>query len=278
VLAARAGLLTKEQARDALAETAAIYGQRPGREWKSLQDTTNDPIVTPRRDLPWRTWQRSEDYYSEGQLLWLAVDTLIRELSAGQKSLDDFARVFFGIDSGKWESSYTYEFDDVVQTLKAVQPYNWKEFLRDRLESRTYEPLDGISRGGYELSYSNTPTDYTKRRESRGKLTDLTFSLGLVVGRENKLTDVRWGGPAYLAGLTVGTQIIAVDGKAYDSDRLKEIVKGTETKNAIIEFLVKNGDYYSTIRVDYHGGLRYPRLERITSMPARLDEILDPRK
>src|SRR5499427_4191869 len=177
VLAARAGLLTKEQARDALAETAAIYGQRPGREWKSLQDTTNDPIVTPRRDLPWRTWQRSEDYYSEGQLLWLAVDTLIRELSAGQKSLDDFARVFFGIDSGKWESSYTYEFDDVVQTLKTVQPYNWKEFLRDRLESRTYEPLDGISRGGYELSYSNTPTDYTKRRESRGKLTDLTFSL-----------------------------------------------------------------------------------------------------
>ena len=278
VLAARAGLLTKEQARDALAETAAIYGQRPGREWKSLQDTTNDPIVTPRRDLPWRTWQRSEDYYSEGQLLWLAVDTLIRELSAGQKSLDDFARAFFGVDSGKWESSYTYEFDDVVQTLKTVQPYNWKEFLRDRLESRTYEPLDGISRGGYELSYSNTPTDYTKRRESRGKLTDLTFSLGLVVGRENKLTDVRWGGPAYLAGLTVGTQIIAVDGKAYDSDRLKEIVKGTETKNAIIEFLVKNGDYYSTIRVDYHGGLRYPRLERITSMPARLDEILDPRK
>ena len=277
VLAARAGLLTKQQALDDLAETAARYGQRAGREWKSLQDTTNDPIVAMRRTIPWRSWQRSADYYSEGELVWLAVDTRLRELSAGQKSLDDFARSFFGIDSGGWVP-VTYTFDDVIQTLNTVQPYNWAEFLRGRLDTHTDVPLDGISRGGYTLVYSDTPSDYFKATETRRKITDLTFSLGLIVDKEHKLTDVQWGGPAYMAGLTVGSQIIAVDGVAYDGDRLKEIVKGTRTNNAAIELLVKNGDRYSTFRIDYHDGLRYPHLQRDANSSARLDEILEPRK
>jgi len=279
VLAARAGLWSKEHALDALAEVAAVYGHRAGREWKSLQDTTNDPIIAGRRPIPWRSWQRSEDYYSEGELVWLDVDTLIRERSGEQKSLDDFASVFFSVDNGKWKSSEPYTFDDVVNTLNALQPYDWANFLRTRLESHDSEaPLDGIARGGYRLVYSDTPSDYSKKREARRKLTDFTFSLGYVVGRENKLTDVQWGGPAYAAGLTVGTQIIAVDGLAYDGDRLRDVVKAAKTSHAPIELLVKNGDRYSTVRIDYHDGLRYPRLERDASAPARLDQILEPRK
>jgi predicted metalloprotease with PDZ domain len=277
VLAARAGLLSKEQALDALAETAAIYQQRPGREWKSLQDTTNDPIVAMRRMIPWRSWQRSEDYYSEGELLWFDADTLIRELSGGEKSLDDFARAFFGIGNGKWDP-VTYTFDDVVRTLDAVQPHNWADFLHRHLNSNSYSPLEGITRGGYKLIYSDTPSDYFKKMEKRRKLTDLTYSLGLIVDKENKLTGVLWGGPAHSAGLTVGTQIIAVDGVTYDSDRLKEIVSDAKKNSAPIELLVKNGDRYSTISIDYHEGLRYPHLERAVGVPARLDEILAPRK
>jgi predicted metalloprotease with PDZ domain len=186
VLAARAGLLTKEQALDALAGTAANVQLRPGREWKSLQDTTNDPIIAMRRAIPSRSWQRSEDYYLEGELVWLDVDTLIRELSDGKKSLDDFARGFFGIKSGQWVPE-TYDFDAVVETPNAVQPYNWTAFLHERLESQGAAPLDGIARGGYKLVYSDTPSDYFRKMETRRKATDLTFSLGLVVGRENKL-------------------------------------------------------------------------------------------
>jgi predicted metalloprotease with PDZ domain len=277
VLAARAGLLSKEQALDALAETAANYQRRPGREWKPLQDTANDPIIAMRRMIPWRSWQRSEDYYSEGELLWLDADTLIRELSGGEKSLDGFARAFFGIGNGKWDSM-TYTFGDVVKTLNAVQPHNWAEFLHERLYSNSYSPLEGITRGGYKLIYSDTPTDYFKKMEARRKLADLTFSLGLIVDKESKLIDVLWGGPAHSAGLTVGTQIIAIDGVAYESDRLKEIVNDAKKNSAPIEFLVKNGDRYSTISIDYHEGLRYPHLERDVSVPARLDEILAPRK
>jgi predicted metalloprotease with PDZ domain len=276
VLEARAGLLTKEQALDALAVTAANVQLRPGREWKSLQDTTNDPIIAMRRAIPSRSWQRSEDYYLEGELVWLDVDTSIRELSDGKKSLDDFARAFFGIKNGQWVPE-TYDLDSVVETLTAVQPYDWAAFLHDRLENHGAAPLDGIARGGYKLVYSDTPSDYFRKMETRRKATDLTFSLGLVVGRENKLTDVLWGGPAHAAGLTVGTQIIAVDGLAYDNDRLKDTVAAAKKSGAAIELLIKNGDRYSTVHIDFHEGLHYPHLERDANVPARLDQILSPR-
>jgi predicted metalloprotease with PDZ domain len=277
VLAARAGLWTKQQALDAIAATAAVYDHRVGREWRALEDTTNDPIAAMRRPLPWRSWERSEDYYSEGQLMWLDADTLIREKSGDRKSLDDFARLFFGVNNGSFVPS-TYQFDDVVKALNTVQPHDWATFLHARLDGHgPGAPLDGLARGGYKLVYTETPTDYFKGSETRRKITDLTYSLGIVIGNENRLTDVLWDGPGYKSGLTVGTQIIAVDGTAYDADRLKEAIKDVKNTGAAIELLVKNGNRYRTVRIDYYDGLRYPRLERDSSMPVRLDQILTPR-
>jgi len=274
VLAARSGMLTKQQALDAIAATAAAYDNRKGREWRPLQDTTNDPIAAMRRAIPWRNWQRSEDYYSEGELIWLDADTLIREKSAGKKSLDDFARAFFGVNDDSYEP-LTYSFEDVVKTLTGVEALDWAKFLRTRLDTVGGEaPLDGIARGGYKLVYNDTPTDFFKAAETRRRITDLTYSLGFVIGREARITDVMWEGPAFKAGFTVGTQIIAVNGLAYDGDRLKTTVKNGKTNRDAIEFIVKNGDRYRTIRIDYHEGLRYPHLERAGTGEARLDAIL----
>jgi predicted metalloprotease with PDZ domain len=277
ILAARAGLLTKQQALDAFASTAAVYDHRIGREWRALQDTTNDPIVATRRPLPWRSWQRSEDYYSEGQLIWLDADTLIRERSGGQRSLDDFARLFFGVNDGSFIPS-TYVFEDVVQALNTVQPYDWARFLRTRLDGHgAGAPLDGIARGGYKLVYTETPSDYFKDSEMRRKITDLSFSLGMTIAAQGRLSDVVWEGPAYKSGLTVGTQIIAVNGTTFDPGRLKSAIRDATKTSAAVELLVKNGDRYRTVRIDYHDGLRYPHLERDESTPARLDQILTPR-
>jgi predicted metalloprotease with PDZ domain len=277
ILAARSGLLTKQQALDAIAATAALYDHRVGREWKTLQDTTNDPITASRRPLPWRSWERSEDYYSEGQLMWLDADTLIREKSGDTKSLDDFAQVFFGIDNGSYVPA-TYVFEDVVKALNTVQPYDWATFLRSRLDGHgPGAPLDGVTRGGYKLVYTDTPSDYFKESETRRKVTDLTYSLGMVIGAEGRLTDVLWEGPAYKSGLTVGTQIVAVNGIAFDGDRIKRAIKDAQSASAAIELLLKNGDRYRTVRIDYHDGLRYPRLERDGGATARLDQILAPR-
>jgi predicted metalloprotease with PDZ domain len=278
VLAARSGLLTKQQALDAIAGTAASLDHRIGREWKTLADTTNDPIVAMRRSIPWSSWQRSEDYYSEGELIWLDADTKIRELSKGKKSLDDFAKAFFGVDNGSWETK-TYDFDEVARTLNAVQPFDWAGFLKTRLESHgPGAPLDGVTRGGYRLVYTDTPSDYAKSNETRRKITDLAWSLGFTVGKDNTLVDVLWEGPAFKAGLTQGTTLVAVNGIAYEGDRLKEAVKAAKGGSQPIEILVKYGDRYRTVRIDYHDGLRYPHLERTAGTPARLDDILAPRK
>jgi predicted metalloprotease with PDZ domain len=277
VLAARAGLLTKQQALDAIASTAATYDHRQGRQWRSLQDTTNDPIAALRRPLPWRSWERSEDYYSEGELVWLDVDTLIREQSGDRRSLDDFARAFFGVGDSSYVPA-TYTFEDVVKALNAVQPSDWTAWLRARLDGHgPGAPLDGIGRGGYQLVYADTPSDYFKQSETRRNVTDLTYSLGLVVSEAGRLTDVLWDGPAYRSALAVGTQIVDVGGVTFTPERLTAAVIAAHGTGAPIVLLIKNGDRFRTVSIEYRDGLRYPRLAPIPGRPARLDQILAPR-
>jgi len=278
VLAARAGLITKQQALDAIAYVAATYDVRVGRSWRALEDTTNDPIIALRRPLSWLSWQRSEDYYIEGELVWLDADTLIREKTGGKKSLDDFARSFFGTGNGSFVTR-TYGFDDVVAALNSVAPYDWAGFLHQRLEGHgPGAPLDGVARGGYRLIYTDTPTDYFKDSETERKNTNLMFSIGFTVGKDASLSEVLWEGPAFKAGLTQETTLVAVNGQAYDMDTLKDAIKAAKGTTTPIALLVKNKDEYRTVLVDYHGGLRYPRFERVAGTLARLDDILTPLK
>jgi predicted metalloprotease with PDZ domain len=278
VLAARSGLLTKQQALDAIAATAATYDHRVGREWRALEDTTNDPTTALRRPLPWRSWQRNEDYYSEGQLIWLDADTIIREMSHGERSLDDFARSFFGINDGSYVP-VTYTFEDVVNALNQVRAYDWSKFLKERLERHSSgAPLDGLVRGGYKLVYTDKASEYFRNSEERRKITDLSYSLGMVIGSEGRLTDVLWEGPAFQKGLTVGAQIVAVGGTSYKADLLKDAIKDAAHTRTSIELLIKSGDHYRTVTFEYHDGLRYPHLEKIGQSTALLDQILTPKK
>ena len=277
VLAARSGLWSQQTFLDALAATAATYDNMPGRAWRAMIDTTNDPIINQRRPLGWRSYQRSEDYYSEGQLIWLDADTLIRERSGGKRSLDDFAHRFFGVENGSW-TPLTYTFDDVVADLNAVEPYDWATFLHTRLEGHgPGAPLDGLKRGGYRLVYTDTPSDFVKKNEAERKITDLTYSLGLVIGREGAVGSVLWDSPAFKAGMISGQTLVAVNGDAYTSDGLKAALKAGRGKGGAVELLVKSGDRYRTVRVPYDGGLRYPHLEKTAGPGATLEAIAAPR-
>jgi predicted metalloprotease with PDZ domain len=277
VLAARAGLVTREEALGALARVAALYDLRPGRKWKPLIDTTNDPIVANRAPAAWRSWQRSEDYYEEGQLIWLEADTLIREKTGGAKSLDDFAKLFLGGRDGEWAPA-TYRRADIVAALNSVAPNDWAGFLHTRIDLTTeHAPLDGLARGGYKLAYSETPSAYQKAIDGRLKGAELLFSIGLNVGEDGRIREVMWDGPAFNQGLTVGTRIVAVNGEAYNGDTLKQAITDAKTARSAIDLLVQAGDRYRTVGVDYHGGLRYPVLERIADRPDVLGAILSPR-
>lgn len=277
VLAARAGVWTRDMALDSLAITAASLDRRAGRAWRPLQDTTSDPIAQQRRPLPWVGWERSEDYYQEGQLIWLDADTLIRERSTGQKSLDDFARAFFGINDGSYVP-VTYQFDDLVKGLNAVVPYDWADFLRTRLDRvGGGAPLDGITRGGYTLTYTDTPTAYYSLVETRTNTSNLGYSLGIVAGSDGRIANVVWDSPAFKAGLGRGQQILSVNGMAYSHARLRDAITANKGGGRPIELQFRIGDQYRTVPIDYRGGLQYPRLERAADVPARLDDILKAR-
>jgi predicted metalloprotease with PDZ domain len=280
VLAARSGLRTRQQALDQFAITAAHYEVQKGRQWRPLQDTTNDEIINPRRPQSWLDWQRFEDYYDEAALIWLDADTWIREHSGGARSLDDFARAFFGINDGSF-AVVTYTFDDIVKALNAVEPNEWSTFLRQRLDAIGKPvPEDGFHHGGYKLVYTDKPSDYQSTTEDQRKRIDLLNSIGIEIddkdsGMGGMLSQVIWDSPAYRAKLTEGAQILAINGVAYDADVLKDAIRAAHGKPAPIELIVKIGDRYMVANLDYHDGLRYPHLERDTAAgPARLDDIL----
>ncbi len=277
VLAARSGLRPLDASRDALALVVATYADnRPGLQWRNVQDTTNDPIIASRSPRAYRNYQMSEDYYSGGQMIWLEADALIRGKTGGKKSLDDFARAFFGVNDGEWEVQNTYTFEDVVAALNGVMPYDWSTFLRERLDGKQ-GLTGGIEAAGWKLVYKDKPSAYAKG-SARGGGADFTYSLGLSVGKDGAISDVRWDGPAFNAGIGSGATVVAVNGEAYSGDVLEDAVKAAKDDKAPIELMLKEFDRYRTVKLDYHGGLRYPHLERIEGRPDYLTPILTPRK
>jgi predicted metalloprotease with PDZ domain len=274
VLAARSGLWTKQQALDQLALVASYYQLQSGREWRSLQDTTNDPVINHHHPTTWENWSRYKDYYDEGLLIWLDVDTLIRERSQGKRSLDDFARSFFGINDGS-RTVVTYTFDDLVRALNAIEPYAWAPFLRERLDGvGKAAPLDGLQRGGYRLVFTDTPSDFQKDADAKHKQCNLLYTIGATIDNDGSVGEVVWNQTAFKAGLTSGTQILAVNGLAYDADVLTDAITAAKTSHAPIQLIVKTGERYRVVAIEYFDGLRYPHLVRDAALPARLDDIL----
>ncbi len=275
VLSARSGMMPVEDIKAELARTAAYYSTMPGRTWRPLIDTTNDPIISARQPKPFPSWQRSEDYYSEGMLIWLDVDSIIRERTRGRKSIDDFARAFFGINPGDQGIS-TYTFDDVVRTLNAVTPYDWATYLNQRVERPGDAPLDWIKRGGYRLAYSETPPAYFKSRELDREILDLTYAIGITVGKDGVINGVAWDSPLFNEGVTTGTKIVAINGREYSNDDFKGAITAAKGSKSPIKLLVKKGDLFRTIDLDYHEGLKYPVLEKVGTGRSSLDDLLAP--
>ncbi len=267
VLAARSGGWTPAQFRDQLAVTAAAMQFQTGRTWRPLRDTADAAQLLYGAPPAYGNWRRSVDYYPEGTLLWLDVDTQIRTLTQGKKSLDDFVRAFHGIHPGQVEV-LPYTMDDVVSTLNGVASHDWREYLEERLQSLQAEaPLDGLTRGGWTLSFSDKPSEYFKAREKSRKEQILAYGLGLTISQDEEkggkgtLLDVRWDSPAFQAGLVPGTRLLAVNGEDYTPEVLNEAIKAAAHGGPSLTLLVKDGSVYRVHQVNYTGGLRYPVLD-----------------
>jgi len=280
VLTPRSGLGTVEEAVINLAGVAGFYDNQPGRQWRALQDTTNHNLLGYRIGNPWPSWMRgSGDYYRESLLVWLDVDTLIREATGDLKSLDDFAKAFFGVEDGVWEAR-PYTFEEVVSHLNMVHPHDWATFLRSRLDAVGPEaaaPLDGITRAGWRLTYVDELTAVEKRMFG-GWAGDFQYSLGFSLGGGNGISGVRWGSPAFEQGLGAGWELVAVGDRVASAEALRDAVTAAKGATDPIVVVVRRGDEFRTVSFAYHDGLRYPRLVRIEGTRDRLSEIFAPRR
>ncbi len=275
MLGARSGLATPEQYREMLASTAAMLGPgRPGRSWRPLQDTATAIIGSgPSGGRGgWTNWRRSSDYYDEGDLMWLEVATIIHQVTNGQKSIDDFCHIFHGgANNGPEVNGYT--FDDIVNALNQVAPYDWKAFFHQHLdETQTEMPAAGLENGGWKVEFTDQPAHLPGRR---GAVSDV-YSVGLQLGEDGQVGDAIVSGPAFKAGISSGMKVVGVNGRLYNHDILEDAIKAAKGSNAPISLLVINDEYYFTANVDYHGGQRYPHLKRDDSKPDYLDELIKP--
>jgi predicted metalloprotease with PDZ domain len=277
VLAARSAFWTPEVYREALAWSAARLDAKPGRTWRNLQDTAIAAQVLRGNHQNWGNWRRSQDYYAEGELIWLDADTTIRQLTHDQKSLNDFCVKFLSVGGNTPPKVLPYNFDEIVADLNAVAPYDWRTFLNERLESHAaHAPLSGIEHGGYRLTYGTDPTSFEDAYLAKAKQVDAWFSAGIMVGAMGNINDVRMNSPAFQAGLGPGTKLVAVNGHAFTGDVLRQAIRGAKGKTEPIELIVSNDDEFRIVHLDYHDGEKYPRLERVQGTTDLLDEILKP--
>ncbi|MBV8867589.1 MAG: M61 family metallopeptidase [Acidobacteriaceae bacterium] len=276
VLAARSGIWTAEQYRSYLAASAAEMDHRPGRTWRDLEDTAVSAQILYSTSPQWDNWRRSVDYYPEGELIWLDADTVIRKMSKGKKSLNDFCARFLGARGNTPPEVFPYDFDDLVSNLNAVQSNDWAAFLRERITSKSsHAPLAGITNGGYTIEYTDQPNEFTRAEESKDRGVNAWYSLGIHVA-DNTIDDVLIGSPADAVGLGPDMRIVAVNGRRTSDELLRRAVRDCKGQGPAVELIVENSGYFKTVKLDYHGGERYPHLTRQPAAPALLDDILKP--
>ena len=281
MLAARSGLKTQAQYRDMLALSAANLDYKPGREWRPTEDTAVAASILRGGEPAWVNWRRSQDYYQEGELLWLDADTLIRKMTGGKKSLDDFQKIFLGKGGNTGPIILTYTFDELVADLNQVVPYNWAMFLRDRVDKiNVRADLAGIEQGGYKLVYRDKPSASERTLQTlnrrRGGGIDCWYSVGLRIGADGHIGDVLWNGPADKARLAPGDKIVAVNGEIFSNEALLKAIRAAKGATEPIRLIVQSDKFVRNAEIDYHDGERYPALERVEGTPAYLDDITKP--
>jgi predicted metalloprotease with PDZ domain len=277
ILTGRSGERTPEQFRDVLANTAAELDHRPGRTWRNLQDTADGVPSMQGAPRQWESWRRSLDYYEEDELNWLWADTIIRRQTDGRKSMDDFCRIFHGGASGPPQVK-TYVFEDLLSTLNQVASYDWRGFWTERLTNHgPGAPLGGIEASGWKLIYDDARSELVRAYEEDRSMVNAAYSIGLWLQEDGLITDTIEGLPAAQSGIGPGMKLIAVNGKKFSADVLRDALRKGKDSSAALELLVENTEYYGTFRLDYHGGEKYPHLVRDEAKPDLLSEIIKPR-
>jgi predicted metalloprotease with PDZ domain len=279
VLMVRSGLVPEPEYRDMLAWNIGNLMHREGRRWRSLEDTAVASSMLRAASANWNDLRREQDYYYEGLLLWLEIDAMIREISQGKRSLDDFCQRFMGQSASK-DNVVPYELPEIIKILKDLAGYDWEPFLARRVSSAMETlPLDLVGRCGYRLQYANKPSAYVEDLQDSKKGSGFITardSLGLTFSRDGRITNIVPRMVGDKAGLTPGMQVIGVNGKKFNRQRLLDALADSVASRKV-ELLLLQGEVFKTITLDYADGPRYLELVRDPGKADILHDILKPR-
>jgi predicted metalloprotease with PDZ domain len=278
ILATRAGLETSAQMKDRMALYQSEMDARTGRGWRNLQEVSRSAQLLYSAGQQWTNLRRSTDYYREGPLLWLQVDSLLREKSHGTRSLDTFATEFFGPPDGVVAvKPYTYE--ELVAALNHVVAFDWNGLLQGNLLATWPTPVSpGLEAAGWTVVYTDEPNGAAVDLETVSQQADLSTSIGLVMDQDGTIIDLVPDSAAGHAGLAPAQKVMGVNHRVYSADLLRQAIVNAETSQEPIDLLTLTDGYYADYSVDYHQGLRSPHLARITGKPDLLATILQPRR
>ena len=275
VLSARSGLLTLAQSHDRIAAVASEMEHRVGRQWRSLQNTATAAQILYFSVPEWASYRRGTDFYPEAVLIWLEVDTTIRKITDGHKSMDDFCHVFYAGHEGQ-PVIKTYTFADLVSTLNGIAPNDWEAFFRSRLDATGEASMGGLLGSGWRLVFNNEPNEMISAADAVSGTGDFTSSLGLRVKHDGSVVDSIPGLAAFEAGISPYFKIIGVNGREFSVDELKRAIHDSETNSTPIEITTSNSGKLALHKFQYHKGSQFPHLERVDGSPDYLDEILKP--
>ena len=272
LLPCRAGWWTQAQWRDQMALNYSMENNRRGRDWRPLADTAVAAQITYSARGAWANARRQADYYVEMTVIWLEVDMMIRKLTHDQRSIFDFIRRFHG-GPARGPELKPYAYADVIRTLNDVAPCDWDWQLRHAVYDLqpTLSPL-GFTLAGWKLVYNSTPNEAEELAEELQPGMHLATSIGVTVN-DGSITDVNPGSPAEAAGIAPGAKILAVNGRRFTAELLQKAV-GATAQGEGLELTLDTQQSVRTVRLNYHGGLRYPHLERIPGTRDRLKDLL----
>lgn len=276
VLTTRSGLRSTELAQDLFAQVAAQADVRAGRQWRSLQDTADGEPAFGDSQQEWINWRRGSDYYEEAALLWLDVDVTLRRLTNDKASIDDFCRQFFAGPVG-YGPPANYDFDEVVETLKSIAPYDWARFVRERLDATPPPTADeALENSGWKLIYTDQLNRMDENSDWLTRWLTYTYSIGIIVSDDGYVSDVVHDSAAYKAGLGPGMRISSIGGKTFSAESLRQAIRDARSSTSPIPITAANGRQVQDYSIDYHEGLKFPHIERDKSKPDYLSEILRP--
>jgi predicted metalloprotease with PDZ domain len=277
LLSFRTGIRKPSDYPQYLAALYALMASEPGRNTEPLIDTTTAAPYLYEINGSYPSIRRtSDDFYMEGELLWLDVDSVIREKTGGKKSLDTFLHLY-SAPAVTGPITKTYTRADIERLLSQVVPYDWNGFFQKRVyEVAPQPPSAELARAGWKLVFTSKPNPFIEAFEALRHNNNQWYSYGLRLGKDGTVMDVREGSPAWAAGMAPDMKIVAIDGQAYTDDVLKYASEQAEHSATPTQFLVQQGGWYRTLDVNYHDGPKYPHLVRLPDKPDMLAKIMAP--